>query len=611
MTDPNAEIRIRLVADDQSAAVIAKLVAGLGQASGHAEGAKEHSEGMAKELMKGELYAELAKKGFEMVHETLEHAYESAKEFVGEALEAANAAEKQEKAMAGLMMFMDGGKHSMKELRTYAAGVREELVGAGLAAGVSADAMTGAYDALIERGTMGTEQAKELAQDMAVVGKIAPQGMEGLAEGMSMLEMGMIRAKNPIVQVIAATHMLKGNAKEVAKQLQAMNPEKAMALAEKAIAKQADLLRGQNAGKPPQLGLDALRTSFSGIREEFFATLGGPMLDHLLPPLNRLKDFLLNHYDAIMHYAEMTGERFGEFIDMVSAAAEGIYKGVVDDAKFIKDSFDEIFGDWFRAWDYSAGHTDNIKSSFASFTDDMVRAFKLAMEIAKAMAELAMKAADVANGQAMGTSEAKIQNRSAEQAAINAASAKDMPGIEEAIEKYRQLALEAGQSADRVDRHSAAIRHMAEENMAAGAEAEESLRAQNYEEFNEYLKSAIENHSKGAQEFALNLVAKSDQAQHALIEGAIHIEGGFDEFMKVISERSPELAKKLKEMADPIKAQGGIKPSGPNNHFYGDMHIKQDFRDQDPDRVALVFRRDLVKNATARLDARTARSFGL
>jgi hypothetical protein len=49
-----------------------------------------------------------------------------------------------------------------------------------------------------------------------------------------------------------------------------------------------------------------------------------------------------------------------------------------------------------------------------------------------------------------------------------------------------------------------------------------------------------------------------------------------------------------------------------NNIFNGGQvfNIKQDFRDQDPDRVAVVFQRDISRAAENRLMARTVPAFG-
>jgi hypothetical protein len=56
----------------------------------------------------------------------------------------------------------------------------------------------------------------------------------------------------------------------------------------------------------------------------------------------------------------------------------------------------------------------------------------------------------------------------------------------------------------------------------------------------------------------------------------------------------------------------GAHPGAPNYDFRGsNFHIKQDFRDQDPDRVMIEFRKDLQKHAVARIQSRNATPFGL
>jgi hypothetical protein len=67
--------------------------------------------------------------------------------------------------------------------------------------------------------------------------------------------------------------------------------------------------------------------------------------------------------------------------------------------------------------------------------------------------------------------------------------------------------------------------------------------------------------------------------------------------------------KKLQSLASGGDGGSGLKlppiQFGPNQ-----INIKQDFRDQDPDRVAIVFRRDVVKQSVQRIGAATGSPFG-
>jgi hypothetical protein len=185
-----------------------------------------------------------------------------------------------------------------------------------------------------------------------------------------------------------------------------------------------------------------------------------------------------------------------------------------------------------------------------------------------------------------------------------------------AAAKYRQLAIEAGFAEGQVDTYVASLREAYSQNAAAADAAATTVKSQSWEAFSTYLNSAVGvavNSGNDAQEkYALGLIAQSEQAQHALIEGGIKITGGMEEFMKMIEDKSPELARKLKDLRDPIKAEGGIKPHGAYNDFRNStFNLKQDFKDQDPNRIALIMRRDILKAAQSRGQSKVASPFGL
>ena len=93
---------------------------------------------------------------------------------------------------------------------------------------------------------------------------------------------------------------------------------------------------------------------------------------------------------------------------------------------------------------------------------------------------------------------------------------------------------------------------------------------------------------------------------------------GFDALIKTLEVMSPELAAKLKGAREAmglpppgVTTPTDHKPPAPVVNMPGaHITIKQDFRDQDPDRVALVFQRDLMRAATATRQSKLAGVFG-
>ena len=72
-----------------------------------------------------------------------------------------------------------------------------------------------------------------------------------------------------------------------------------------------------------------------------------------------------------------------------------------------------------------------------------------------------------------------------------------------------------------------------------------------------------------------------------------------------------ELEKAMRDASNVVKKQMGIKPQAGVNIGVANFHIKQDFRDQDPDRIALVFKKDIGQAAVSRTASRVATPFGL
>lgn len=121
---------------------------------------------------------------------------------------------------------------------------------------------------------------------------------------------------------------------------------------------------------------------------------------------------------------------------------------------------------------------------------------------------------------------------------------------------------------------------------------------------------------KGNNQAAINagveMLLKSKQLQQALLESGTTVGLSLEKLAEVIGDKSQEFVDKLKERAAQDKETSAAKPPPTVMQFNGGQtfNIKQDFRDQDPDRVALVFRRDIERAAESRLQARTALPFG-
>lgn len=627
MTEPAAEVRVRIVADDQSHETLDKVRDGLRDIGEESKVTQEllkgiglnieriasvqqanagKQEGVAKEVLKGNLYFEAMKKSVELVGDGVKEAWELTEKLADASLEAAEAAETQEKQMAGYLFLLDQGKHSMTELREYTRDQREEFEKFAITAGVATKDLVTTYDKLLERGAMGSEKAKEMAEKMATVGKIVPGGSEALAQGMSAMETGMVRARNPLVQLIAATHMLKGNAKAVAAQMQHMTPERQMELAEKAIDRQAEALKKMG-GVVPDLG--QLKSSFEDVKEGFLESMGKPMTEALVPQLVRLRDYLSQHMEQIKQFGDRVGAAAANAIEYVSHALEGIWSGLTYNWDEFRDTFNSIFVDWEAAWGDSKTTTAEIKQEFFAVGTTLRDIFLDISRTIKAVVEVAMDVNDVIHGRNVGTTQAEVAG-----SAIHAGAGdvnQTPKQWEHLMDTYLAKAQDSGMDPAKVDAYATAMRNLHGQFEQAAQDDKQAVDSHQWDKVSEALKYNAENNQGALNEFIIKTLAGSDAAAEAIHSGQINIGGQMDELMKMISEKAPELAAKLRDMNGKIAKEGGIKAPKPTMVFTGPIHIKQDFKDQDPDRILLTFRKDLAQAAANRTTSRNAALFGM
>lgn len=606
----DAELRIKLVIDDNSEEVTEKLKHNLDGAH-EAAGKTGASVGMiAKGVTAGVLVADVLKESFLAVTDGVEAAFEMMSRFTEESVEAASKQEDQVKAMSGLIFLLDQGKHSMAGIANYAGELQEELAETGRQFGQTQEAMTSTFDALIAKGHLSTEQAKELTEQMAEVGRITQGGLQGLGQGFAMIEMGMIRARNPIVQLIAATGQLKGNAHDVAKAMMKMTPEKQMELAEKAITAQAVAMKGGNA---PEMTLSEVRASLKGYREMFFEAVGHPIIDVLLPALMNVQHWLAGNKDAIVEYAEAIGDGIGKVFRFGENAFLGIYNGIVANWSQISTMFGRVFGDWEVAWDNAWGTTENIQTVFSNITKSFLETFESVLRYAKAAGEVLMNASDFLHGRAVGTSQAGILEQQMRSQAEQFGDPNAMKNFDETSAKWRDLMTQIGASPSEIERVSADLRAHLEQVGQASEAMKTEVEHGDFEGLSKDLNAAISYGQDSAQAYILSLATQSEATLKAFQTGAVHVDEGLQALINAVSEKSPEVARRFKEAMTRLTS-GGIKDiagKGAVNFHIGSIHIKQDFKNEDPDRIALVFRNDLVKHAVARTQSRLSTPFGL
>lgn len=556
-----------------------------------------------------------------------------------EAIDAAKGLGTQEKAIRGAMAMADRTGKSFEELTEDAHEMREGLEGMAIEMGANTEDLVENFAQIAARSSKTAEEIKEFLGQAINAGKAVPGGLQAISDGFMAIELGVVRARNPVVQMIAQTGLLHGNAKEVAKQMMKMTPESQIQLAEAAVGRMNDKMRNA-----PQ-SFAQLIASLHNMRESIFETLGTPMLKSLVPVLGELKGYFVKNREEVAKWAESMGHKVG---DWVKEAAKMFRDGF----QYLENHADEIRGAISAAMSTVRGtvgwvidHKEALaiafgaKSAFGIGEGVMgkLAAGGGAIGIASQAAAVALfvaaviawqKAIDQWSKLGQLTSGFKgdaIQDLDARMSRLQEMAANPNKFSEAEFNDFFRLqralvdtADAAGQSASTMNEYAAALWHQHELNQAVAKSFDQTqqmaalgLDTEASSGWVGLYNEAAKAHNAGLMQYAANVLAGSEALFNAFLASKDNVEGGFDQLGDLVAKKSEEFGKILKSMAG--GSVDGHKALNPLIQFNGGQvfHIKQDFRDQDPDRVALVFRRDLVRQAMNRRVARIGTPFGV
>jgi hypothetical protein len=116
----------------------------------------------------------------------------------------------------------------------------------------------------------------------------------------------------------------------------------------------------------------------------------------------------------------------------------------------------------------------------------------------------------------------------------------------------------------------------------------------------------------GAQTYIANLLAKSTTLQDAFVTSAELTSAGYEALADATKDSATNFSSLLRDMAGVAAKREKLAANSPRVQFNGGQkfEIKQDFRDQDPDRVVTIFQRDILRSAESRYQSASASPFG-
>ncbi len=603
------EVKVAIVADDKASPTLDKVKHSLeGVAKGHEHAGHEaHKHGEKSDNLwnhikgtaLGTVTGELIEKGMELGKEAMEKGMEE----ISEVFHAGVAKMEAERAIAGILTMTDQSGAGYDMMLDKGKLFKEQLDDIGVEAGVTAETIQGVFDGIASRSNKSATEVAELTEKVAYAGRAVPGGAAALAQGFTAIEMGMVRAKNPVVQLIAASHVLKGNAKAVAKEMQKMSPEKALEIAEQAMNKMGDKMKAAPAT------WNQLTTSIKGVKEQVLEAFGVPMVEELLPALGQVKEFLMNNKDAMIAFASSTVKKAALLGHEAYDWGKTIWDTVntSDVREMLTDGASALIEAWKMGgtvvktmWEAGAGLTRGLGESYTGWKNMISEAAELGMfgNWGKRQGVESARDKDKSHGAEAGSFAANPVFRKQAQ--------KDLDDMAEHNRKIEQL----GGTLTAED--DAAYNKLKDQINAAGKigeEVEKVAASHDEAKFGAMYKQAAAKHEEGTMFYMAKLLAGDEALQDALLKGGSGLEGSFAEIAMRMKDTQGVSADQAKKFAMKIKESGAKTEHVTNFNGGQTFQIKQDFRDQDPDRIAVIFRQDILKAASSRVDSNRSSTF--
>ena len=618
MTEAVAELGIKIVVDSNAQTALGDLQKGAKKSTSLFAQMKTRAQSSfqsigAGAVMAGQLYA----KAVMMVAEHGRDAFLAP-------LEAIRESDKQVREMAATFALLNESAAGFEEIQDYAGATKDELESMGMAAGVADDTLVAVFQNVYERGGKSVDAAKELTEQMAYAGRAIPGGALALSEGFEQIEMGVIRAKNPIVGMIAATGMLKGNAKQVAKEMQKMSVDEQMKLAEKAVAKMSAKM------KDVPMTFDQVVTSMKVMTGNLLETMGAPMMAGLTKAAAVVRDMFLDkegNSTVLTEKLTQGAEYFGNMLAGAFSLVTPFLDGFLDGMGKFQEEFMVLWKEIFSGSDTMGEQLKTAAKFMGETLGVAIKLFAISVSAVVLTLEKTIKYITTAYGSLMqvagklgvkGASEAGNSMVSTANASENEGLRKDIAsganggtGFAAAIQ-YKKNLLAQGLAEAQADREIAkltATHNAAYENMQQAKAATEVANTQAF--VNAY-NNAVAMQDSAAQDAILSYMKNNEALAVTIGEsGPEAVAGGVKAMiarLKAMGDSKDVAileAGQKKNMASTLS-----KPTVVQDFRGSTFNLKQDFRDQDPDRVAVAFQDDIGNAAASRLQSRFASPFG-
>lgn len=619
-----------------------------------------HAEKEAQETGRGWM-----REGISLAHELGFSILESAKkvgEFGASFVEAAADGNRADTALAGMIAATQGREWSsaMAEAESYG-DVLDEI---GISAGVAGDDLEKAFQVMSEitgaseEGLSATERHVEaIATISGVLGKSA----EGLSREYSMATEGTIRMKSQLFQLLQPTGIFGDNAKKAGEYWSKLTDEQRIKLLDQGISSVAAKMGD---AKPSFMQME---TSLANVYKIAKEKLGEPFMQALSPILNEVIDSLDHMGPDVAKFAKEMGKDVGAWVKAAWADAKDAFQYLKDNQQNIADSVKEAWADAKAVVSYILANKDTISTMFEGYAlakaggplvNMMAKGGGMGAEggstasfavsvaaFAAAVASLTwaannwadlMKSTEgyfgsaehVSHGQDYEAIKRSLQeqiknpNFGGQRAIDNDATQVMLNNFEELgnelgknrseftdlIEKFKQADEAAHDFSDGLNAFSDKLSSGA---INEGQQDYEAQMSEGAEMFSNAFAQAMASGNQAQMQYVANILAGSTQLQEAMLQAGTLTAEGYDALATMVESKSAEFATNLRSIAGASGAAPKVDAAPKVNMSGGQtFKIQQDFRDQDPDRVAITFMRDIEKASWRRVQSGSSSPFG-
>jgi hypothetical protein len=587
--------------------------------------------------------------------------YDFGKSFVDAAAEGQRA----DHAVAGLMLTAQSSSWGKAINNAEALGDQLDIIA--IKSGVSGDAIERAMSHLLNlsgASEKGVGAARKQIEQMSTIAGVMGMDIETIAAEFGFMEEGVLRTKGNLFQLLQSTGIFGENTKKAAAGwAQMTDPNRHKALT-------AALEQVSNRLTEAEPSLHQMVTSLDNAWNVAKEKLGEPLVKAMIPELKKFVEELAAVQGQIEDFAKSMGTSVGKWVHEAANAIRDGFNWVKTHQEDIKNQIVEAWSYAKTVVQFIVDHKEAIALAFgAKMAAPMVGGVIGAGKALGGIEAAGIPSVGLAAGMggALGTAAAigaftlaigaatvavdQWQKLMKETGGGKSERQRDMLAIQEMFErsskdqvamtqawskadqdfyeqKRHQLivlaalegmnATEAIKSANAMMSHHSAIR----KQVAVYEDLTRQFDVLNrqggnsipiVDQFSKGIEAAMGQQDSVMVQAIASMIAKNGDLAQSFAFGTNMTATAMDSLANMIRGKSTELdtlAKQLEAAAQGKRDAKGASTVPKINIGSASFVIKQDFRDQDPDRIAFAFEKDVIRSVENRLSAITTSPFG-